>query len=115
MAMISVTFSMSASIPADAAAPVHPENLAVRRPRLHRRLADIVHSGVVVIRAGAGYGKTALLRDWIADVGTEFDVVSIELTSPNEDEFAQDVRIVRPVETDEALVNPGIGSFHGIT
>ena len=81
------------SIPADAAGPVRPEHLAVRRPRLHRRLADIVHSGVVVIRAGAGYGKTALLRDWIADVGTEFDVVSIELTSPDEDEFAERVAL----------------------
>ncbi len=76
-------------IPADAAGPVRPEHEAVPRPRLNRRLADVVHSGVVVIHAGAGYGKTALLRDWTAGAGTEFDVVSIELTSPNEDEFAE--------------------------
>ena len=76
-------------IPADAAGLARPEHEAVPRPRLNRRLADIVHSGVVVIHAGAGYGKTALLRDWTAGAGTEFDVVSIELTSPNEDEFAE--------------------------
>ena len=76
-------------IPADVAGLARPEHEAVPRPRLNRRLADIVHSGVVVIHAGAGYGKTALLRDWTASAGTEFDVVSIELTSPNEDEFAE--------------------------
>ncbi len=76
-------------ISADAAGSVRPEREVVPRPRLDRRLSEVVRCGTVVIRAGAGYGKTTLLRDWIAGVGTEFDVVSIELTSPNEDEFAE--------------------------
>ena len=73
----------------DSARPVRPEHPVVSRQRLNRRLDDVVNCGSVMIHAGAGYGKTTLLRDWISDVGTGLDVLSIELTSPNEDELAE--------------------------
>ena len=74
---------------ADSAWPVVSEGEKVSRPRLNRRLSAVVSCGAAVVHAGAGYGKTTLLRDWISSVRRELDVLSIGLTSPSENELAE--------------------------
>ncbi|MDR1069229.1 MAG: hypothetical protein LBL37_00355 [Gracilibacteraceae bacterium] len=46
--------------------PIAPENRAyLERPRVHRLLADAVQSPLVVISAGAGYGKTQAVYSFL--------------------------------------------------
>jgi LuxR family maltose regulon positive regulatory protein len=50
----------------------------IRRTRLHRALSDALESDVIVISAPAGYGKSTLAVDWLAELALPHAWLSLD-------------------------------------
>ncbi len=55
-----------------------PRPKAVLRPRLTKRLSESLYRKITLISAPAGYGKTTLLCEWLADCGRPAAWLSLE-------------------------------------
>lgn len=55
-----------------------PPPRAVRRPRLVEQLTEGVHRKLTLISAPAGFGKTTVVREWVATSGTHVAWLSLD-------------------------------------
>jgi len=71
---------MVGSLPAWDDSPSGPQT--IERPRLEGRLADVMSHRLTLITAGAGFGKSTLLRAWSAASSSVIHVLSEDDRSP---------------------------------
>ena len=84
--------------------PLRPN--VVIRPRLIERLNEGLHRKLIFISAPAGFGKTTLVREWVA--GSERPIAWLSLDAGDNDSTRFLTYLVAALQTIEATVGEGV-------
>lgn len=83
-----------------------PRPKAVRRPRLVEKLSEGMHRKLTLISAPAGYGKTALVSEWLADAPVSVAWLSLD---GGDDDLGRFLRcVIAAMQTIEPSVGKGL-------
>ncbi len=84
-----------------------PRPKIVLRPRLVRRLKDGLQGKLTLISAPAGFGKTTLVSEWIAECGRPVAWVSLDERDDDPSRFL--TYLIAALQTIDANIGRGLG------